>query len=116
MEKLEKASRKWWFFVILMAAQSVLLPIVSRNFDPQNIPRIVSVTLGNAVQNHLGNLNIYLSWRNGLESAAFLHKEYGDGFLPDDTVVFDDSDFKSAKSRHRDLQNHSHYRCYHRAI
>ena len=44
--------------MILMAAQSVLLPIVSRNFDPQNIPRIVSVTLGNAVQNHLGNLNI----------------------------------------------------------
>ena len=31
MEKLEKASRKWWFFVILLAAQSVLLPIVSRN-------------------------------------------------------------------------------------
>ena len=49
MEKLEKASRKWWFFVILLAAQSVLLPIVSRNFDPQNIPRMVSVTLGNAV-------------------------------------------------------------------
>ena len=58
MEKLEKASKKWWFFVILLAAQSVLLPIVSRNFDPQNIPRMVSVTLGNAVQNHLGNLNI----------------------------------------------------------
>ena len=58
MEKLERASRKWWFFVILLTAQSVLLPIVSRNFDPQNIPRMVSVTLGNAVQNHLGNLNI----------------------------------------------------------
>ena len=58
MEKLEKASRKWWFFVILLAAQSILLPIVSRNFDPQNVPRMVSVTLGNAVQNHLGNLNI----------------------------------------------------------
>lgn len=58
MEKLEKASRKWWFFVIMLAAQSILLPIVSRNFDPQNVPRMVSVTLGNAVQNHLGNLNI----------------------------------------------------------
>ena len=58
MEKLEKASRKWWFFVILLAAQSVLLPIVSRNFDPQNVSNMVSVTLGNAVQTNLGNLNI----------------------------------------------------------
>ena len=58
MERLEKASRKWWFFVILLAAQSILLPIVSRNFDPQNIPSMVSATLGNAVQCHLGNLNI----------------------------------------------------------
>ncbi|MBR5719610.1 MAG: hypothetical protein IKX38_01215 [Bacteroidales bacterium] len=58
MEKLEKASRKWWFFVILLVAQSILPPIVSRNFDPQNVPRMVSVTLGNAVQNNLGNLNI----------------------------------------------------------
>ena len=58
MEKLENASRKWWFFVILLVAQSVLLPIVSRNFDPQNVSNMVSVTLGNAVQNNLGNLNI----------------------------------------------------------
>ena len=58
MEKLEKASRKWWFFVILLTAQSVLLPVASRNFDPQNVPKMVSVTLGNAVQNHLGSLNI----------------------------------------------------------
>ena len=64
MEKLEKASRKWWFFVILLAAQSVLLPIVSRNFDPQNVPNMVSVTLGNAVQNHLGNLNIFFQDMN----------------------------------------------------
>ncbi len=58
MEKLEKATRKWWFFVLLLTAQSVLLPIVSRNFDPQGVQRMVSVTLGNAIQNHLGSLNI----------------------------------------------------------
>ena len=57
MQKFEKASRKWWFFVILLTAQSVLLPIVSRNFDPQNIQGMVSCTLGNAIQNHLGSLN-----------------------------------------------------------
>lgn len=58
MQKLEKATRKWWFFVILLSAQSILLPIVSRNFDPQNVAGMVSTTLGKAVQNHLGNLNI----------------------------------------------------------
>ena len=214
MEKLEKASRKWWFFVILLVAQSILLPIVSRNFDPQNVPRMVSVTLGNAVQNNLGNLNIlfqslsllmlvllvvfknkvrtlfnaYVSvsytafafiqnmavtelygfsvvtvnfamflfvayvwirelfnpennydfsnfhWKyswmivfalfaylcpftsNGEESAAFLHKEHGNGVLSDDTIVFDDSDFESAESQYCDLQNYSHHRCDYWAV
>ena len=58
MEKLEKASTKWWFFVILLAAQSVLLPIVSRNFDPKNIQQMVYTTLSHAPQGHLGELNI----------------------------------------------------------
>ena len=58
MEKLEKASAKWWFFVILLTAQSVLLPIVSRNFDPKNIQQMVYTTLSHAPQGHLGGLNI----------------------------------------------------------
>ena len=58
MQKLEKVSTKWWFFVILLAAQSVLVPFVSRNFDPQNIPQMVSATLNNAPQVRLGQLNI----------------------------------------------------------
>ncbi len=58
MEKLEKASTKWWFFVILLAAQSVLLPIVSRNFDPKNIQQMVYTTLSHSPQGHLGELNI----------------------------------------------------------
>ena len=58
MKKLERYSTKWWFFALLLLAQSVLLPIVSRNFDPQNVIQMVSVTLGNAPQGHLGNLNI----------------------------------------------------------
>ena len=58
MEKLEKASTKWWFFVILLTAQSVLLPIVSRNFDPKNIQQMVYTTLSHAPQGHLGELNI----------------------------------------------------------
>ena len=58
MEKLEKASTKWWFFVILLTAQSVLLPIVSRNFDPKNIQQMVYTTLSHAPQGHLGRFNI----------------------------------------------------------
>ena len=58
MEKLEKASTKWWFFVILLSAQSILLPIVSRNFDPKNIQQMVYTTLSHAPQGHLGELNI----------------------------------------------------------
>ena len=57
-KKLERYSTKWWFFALLLLAQSVLLPIVSRNFDPKNIARMVNVTLGNAPQGHLGDLNI----------------------------------------------------------
>lgn len=58
MEKLEKISDKWWFAIILIVAQSVLLPFASRNFDFANIGQIISVTLSNAFQTHFGNLNI----------------------------------------------------------
>lgn len=58
MEKLERSSRKWWFFALLLLAQTVLLPVVSRNFDTQDIAKIVSITLGNAIQTHLGSFNI----------------------------------------------------------
>ena len=58
MEKLEKASTQWWFFVILLTAQSVLVPVVSRNFDPKNIQQMVYTTLSHAPQGHLGGFNI----------------------------------------------------------
>ena len=58
MKKLEQYSAKWWFFALLLLAQWVLLPFVSRNFDLENVIQMVSVTLGNAPQGHLGNINI----------------------------------------------------------
>lgn len=58
MKKLERYSKKWWFFALLLLAQFIFPPIVSRNFDSQDISRMVYVTLGNAPQCHLGNLNI----------------------------------------------------------
>ena len=53
------------------------------------------------------------------EAERFLN-EFDEGIagniVDDNTLVFDNSDFESAKSQHRDLQNHSHHRCYHRVI
>lgn len=58
MKRLEKISDKWWFAIVLIVAQCVLLPFASRNFDFAAIGRIISVTLSNAFQTHFGNLNI----------------------------------------------------------
>lgn len=59
MKKLEEFSKTKWFFVILLAAQGVLLPFASRNFSMKNIGEIVSATLDNAPQMNLGGLNFY---------------------------------------------------------
>ena len=58
MKRLEKASTRWWFFALLVLAQLVLMPVATRNFDPRRIAEIVSVTISNAPQVHLGRLNI----------------------------------------------------------
>ena len=57
LRKLETISTKRQFFVGLLLAQFVLLPFASRNFDLRDIGRIVSVTLSNAPQVHLGGFN-----------------------------------------------------------
>ena len=58
MKKLEKASTRWWFFALLLLAQLVLMPVATRGFDPRRIAEIVSVTISNAPQVRLGQLNI----------------------------------------------------------
>ena len=58
MEKLRKISTRWWFFALLLLAQLVLMPVATRGFDPRRIAEIVSVTISNAPQVHLGRLNI----------------------------------------------------------
>ncbi|SEA05192.1 hypothetical protein SAMN05216331_11643 [Porphyromonadaceae bacterium KH3R12] len=37
MRKLDHISRKWWFFVVLVASQSLLMPYASKNFQPDAI-------------------------------------------------------------------------------
>ena len=58
MEKLKKISARWWFFALLLLAQTVLMPFASRNFAPQDIGRIIPATLAGAPQMQLGDWNI----------------------------------------------------------
>ncbi|MBR4176240.1 MAG: hypothetical protein IKP34_03970 [Bacteroidales bacterium] len=58
MEKLNKATNRWWFAVVLVVIQSVLLPFASQNFSFSEIGGIISATLSNAPQTHLGCWNI----------------------------------------------------------
>lgn len=59
MRKLEHISRKWWFFVVLVASQSLLMPYASKNFQPGAISSIIYTTLQNSLQMGFGNYNIY---------------------------------------------------------
>ena len=58
MEKLKRISTRWWFFALLLLAQTVLMPFASRNFAPQDIGRIIPFTLAHAPQTRLGDWNI----------------------------------------------------------
>jgi len=59
MRKLDHISRKWWFFVVLVASQSLLMPYASKNFQPDAISSIIYTTLQNSLQMGFGNYNIY---------------------------------------------------------
>ena len=58
MEKLKRISTRWWFFALLLLAQTLLMPFASRNFAPQDIGRISPATLAGAPQMQLGDWNI----------------------------------------------------------
>lgn len=58
MKKLGYASRKWWFFLILVLANAMLLAFASRNFGMANQSDIIFTTLRNAFQTTLGDWNI----------------------------------------------------------
>lgn len=59
MRKLDYISRKWWFFVILVVAQSLLMPYASKNFRIDAIDSIIYTTLQNSLQMGMSNYNIY---------------------------------------------------------
>lgn len=59
MKTLEKITKKWWFFVILVALQFVLLPFSTKNFSFERIGEIISATLRNAPQVKMVDSYIY---------------------------------------------------------
>jgi len=48
--KLERVTRKWWFYSILLVAQLLILPFATRNFDFSKIRDIISTVLSNSFQ------------------------------------------------------------------
>lgn len=59
MNRLAKVSRKWWFFLILLLAQPILIPFASKNFSYENIGDIIYTTLRNAIQTEVESYNLY---------------------------------------------------------
>lgn len=59
MKNLDSVSRKWWFFLILLAAQFLLIPFAGKNFQMDNMNEIISATLQNAFQMKLGAYDVY---------------------------------------------------------
>lgn len=46
---LEKTSRQWWFYLLIVCAQFILLPLATRNFDFQQIQNIITTSLSKAL-------------------------------------------------------------------
>lgn len=58
MKKLDYASYKWWFFLVLVLANAMILAFASRNFGMENQSDIIYTTLRNAFQTKLGAWNV----------------------------------------------------------
>lgn len=59
MKNLELISRKWWFFVILLVSQFILLPYAGKNFQTEHISEIIYTTLRHSFQTQIGSYTVY---------------------------------------------------------
>lgn len=59
MRTLGYISRKWWFFLLLLVSQFLLIPYASRNFQMENINDIISTTLQNSFQMTISHYSVY---------------------------------------------------------
>lgn len=46
---LEKTSRQWWFYLLIISAQFIIMPLATRNFDFQQIQSIITTSLTKAL-------------------------------------------------------------------
>jgi len=56
---LERVTRKWWFYAILLVAQFLIMPFSTQNYDFNKIGNILSTTLSNSFQTKMYNYYIY---------------------------------------------------------
>lgn len=59
IERIEKLTRKWWFFAGLIALQFVVMPFSTKNFGFENIEDMVGWTLSHAIQLQMRSYYLY---------------------------------------------------------
>lgn len=59
ISKLERLTRKWWFFAVLFFAQMIIYPVATKNFSFLDIGQIIKYTLGHSFQIEMNNIYIY---------------------------------------------------------
>ena len=59
-QMLEKLTGKWWFYIIMLFAQFLILPYSSKNFNYTQIGNIISTTLNKALLGELQDYFIYI--------------------------------------------------------
>jgi hypothetical protein len=56
---MEKLTKKWWFYLILILSQFLIPPIATKNFDISKWGEIIQVSLKMSITNSLFEYNIY---------------------------------------------------------
>ena len=58
-QKFDKITKKWWFYIIVLFAQFLILPYASKNFNFTEIGNIISTTLSKSLFGELQDYFIY---------------------------------------------------------
>ncbi len=59
MEKLEKTTRKWWFFIIVLVLQFILVPFSTKNFSFNKIGDIIAFSFTHSIELSMGAYYVY---------------------------------------------------------
>lgn len=94
IDKLLKLTRKWWFYLIIVILNLIILPIATKNFSFSSIGDIISTTLGQSIYStkwkgfyipyqiiFIGIVFILLFWKGRI-------KKYFTGFVALSYILF----------------------------